>query len=429
MNSPAGTVGVRLRGTRGGLVLGLSMLAVLSQFYRSSIAVVAPELVRDLSLTPQALGLAGGVFFLALGIVQVPVGMAFDRVGPRLTVASISALALAGALVLAFAADGTDLIAGRFLLGAGCGASFMSAVVMLVRWYPRERIGTMVARIFAFSQVGNFAAATPMAWLTETVGWRAVFGASAVVSAAVVAFFVWAARDQPPGQAPVRVAAEPLARTLRGFGEVLRTKDYKRVIAIHAVAYASVATVLGLWSGPYLHDAFGLDGVGRGHVLLATSAAQVAGLLWLVPLERRLNSRKIVIVAGALAVAAILLALAILPAPPVALAIALLVVLAGVGTYSPIIIAHATSLVPPTLQGRGSATANIGQVAGAFLLPVATGAIAGCFESTSGGYPLVAYRLIFAALAIALVAGIAVYLGARDARPRPDGPPTGTRSP
>ena len=210
--------------------------------------------------------------------------------------------------------------------------------------------------------------------------------------------------------------------------EVLRTKDYKRVIAIHAVAYASVATVLGLWSGPYLHDAFGLDGVGRGHVLLAMSAAQVAGLLWLVPLERRLNSRKLVIVGAALAVAAILLALALLPAPPIGLAIGLLVVLAGVGTYSPIIIAHATSLVPPTLQGRGSATANIGQVTGAFLLPVATGAIAGGFESTAGGYPLVAYRLIFATLAIALVAGLAVYLGAHDARPRPDSQPQGSRN-
>jgi dipeptide/tripeptide permease len=37
--------------------------------------------------------------------------------------------------------------------------------------------------------------------------------------------------------------------------------------------------------------------------------------------------------------------------------------------------------VPPRLQGRGSALANIGQVTGSFLLPVITGAIV-----DSGGY-------------------------------------------
>ena len=42
------------------------------------------------------------------------------------------------------------------------------------------------------------------------------------------------------------------------------------------VAYATMATLLGLWAGPYLHDVHGLDAVGRGHVILAMSCAQVA---------------------------------------------------------------------------------------------------------------------------------------------------------
>ncbi len=94
---------MHLKGTRAGLLAGLGLIAIVSQFYRSSLGVIAPELVRDLSLSPQALGLAGGVFFLALGTVQVPVGMSFDRIGPRRTVAWISVFAVAGALWMSLA--------------------------------------------------------------------------------------------------------------------------------------------------------------------------------------------------------------------------------------------------------------------------------------------------------------------------------------
>lgn len=412
---------MQLKGTRTGLLVGLGLVAIVSQFFRSSLGVIAPELVRDLALSPQALGLAGGVFFLALGVVQVPVGMSFDRVGPRRTVASISAFAVAGALWMSVARSGPELIAARFLVGVGCAASFMSVVLLMIRWYPGDRIATMYARVFAASQLGNLMAATPMALMSEAFGWRAVFAGSSVVVVAVTAFFAWAVRDQPPGQPPVSVRGETLSQTLRGYLEVLRLPGWKKVVAVHMVAYATLATVLGLWAGPYLHDVHGLDAVARGHVLLAMSAAQVAGMLWLVPLERRLDTRKGVILGAGCGVVAILLVLAALGDPPLWLAVALLVALCAVSTYSPIIIAHAASLTPVPLQGRGGAAANIGQVTGSFLLPVATGAIAGAFAQGDGGYPPQAYRLIFLFMAVALSSGLAVYSRARDLRPRAQG--------
>ncbi len=408
---------MQIQGTRAGLLIGLALITVASQFFRSSLSVIAPELVRDLSLSPQALGLAGGIFFFALGVIQVPVGMSFDRIGPRLTVAWVGGFAVLGALLMAAAQTGPELIAGRFLVGLGCGASFMSVVVMLVRWYPGVLIATMYARVFALSQVGNLMAATPMAWMSERFGWRAVFGGSAAAVVLVVGFFLWAARDQPPGQPRVAVRGESLGQTLRGYLQVMRVPDWKKVVAVHMVAYAAMATILGLWAGPYLHDVHGLDAVARGHVLLAMSAAQVAGMLWLVPLERRFNTRKGVIVGAAGGVIAILLALAALPEPPLWLAIGLLVALCGVSTYSPVIIAHATSLIPPVLQGRGSAAANMGQVTGSFLMPVATGAIAGLFAGGEAGYPPQAYRWIFLFIAVALAIGLSVYTRARDLRP------------
>ena len=412
---------MKLANTRSGLVCGLALVAIISQFFRSSISVIAPELIHDLALTPEMLGLAGGMFFLAIGLSQVPVGIAFDRIGPRRTLLLISVFALAGTVVMATATSGRDLIVGRFLMGLGSGASFISSVVLLMRWYPTERVGTMYGRVFALSQLGTLLAATPLAWLSGWFGWQAVFAGSAVALVIVVGAFYWLVRDHPPDRPPAPPLRESLGRTLAGYLEVLRQPGYKRVVAVHMFAYATLATVFGLWAGPYLHDVHGLDGVARGNVLLMMSIAQVAGMLWLVPLERRLNTRKGVIVGAALVVIATLLVLALMAAPPLWLAVSLLVLLSAASTYSPVIIAHAASLTPPALLGRGSATANLGQVTGSFSLPVITGVIAGLFERSGGGYPADAYRWIFACLALGLGTGLAIYAGVRDLKPRPDG--------
>ena len=57
----------------------------LSQFYRSFLAVIAPELSAELHLTASDLGHISAAWFAAFALVQFPVGAALDRHGPRRT--------------------------------------------------------------------------------------------------------------------------------------------------------------------------------------------------------------------------------------------------------------------------------------------------------------------------------------------------------
>jgi cell division protein FtsW (lipid II flippase) len=58
------------------LLLLLIAITCLSQFYRVSNGVIAPELTRDLGLSARQLGWAGSAFFFAvLFAFQVPVGL------------------------------------------------------------------------------------------------------------------------------------------------------------------------------------------------------------------------------------------------------------------------------------------------------------------------------------------------------------------
>ena len=145
------------------LLAMLSATTILSQFFRSSLNVIAPELIRDLALSPEALGLANSAFFLALLAIQVPVGILFDRIGVRLTVAGLALLSVAGALMHAIIETGAGLTLARFLLGLGHGGSFMSTIVLCSHWYPRERWSTVMSWVFALSMLGVVLAGTPLA--------------------------------------------------------------------------------------------------------------------------------------------------------------------------------------------------------------------------------------------------------------------------
>src|SRR3546814_16650484 len=82
-------------------------------------------------------------------------------------------------------------------------------------------------------------------------------------------------------------------------------------------------------------------------------------------------------------------------------------------------VAHGRSLFPDRLAGRGVTTVNLAQILGCTFLPIATGLIVDIFPAGEGAVPEIAYRVVFAFIAIMLGLGLLAYLGAKDSRPRP----------
>ncbi len=399
-------------------MLLLGAVTSLSQFYRVSNSVIGPEVAAELGLSARDLGLAGGAFFLALCVAQIPVGMAFDRWGARNTLASVSGLAVLGALWIARSSNATELISARFLVGLGCSASFMSAVYLCSRWFGVHRFTLILSWVFAISNVGTLVAATPLAWASQTIGWRHAFDLLAGLNAVVALAFWRLVRDDPPGTPPPPKRAEAPAEVWRGLAEVWRTSGLGPVLAMHVFAYACMVTVLGVWAGPYLHDVHGLDGVARGNVLFAMGIAQIVGLLAFGPLDRIFGTRKKIVVAGAALSIVTFGTLGALAGPPLWLTVALLMVIPFLSSYSIVIVAQGRSLFPDRLAGRGVTTVNMAQVVGATALPAMTGYIVGAFvDSPGAAAPEAAYRAVFATLAAGSFLGLLVYLGSKDSRP------------
>lgn len=396
------------------LLAALASTTILSQFFRSSTSVIGPELIRDLQLSSEALGFSNTAFFVALLIPQVMIGVLFDRIGPRVTVALLSVLMLIGAFLHAMAESGTGLIVARFITGLGCAGSFMSAVVLISRWYPRHSWTMALSWVFALSQIGFFLAGLPLAAVSEWIGWRVAFVGMGVAAALSGIIFFLLVRDYPPGRQPEATAH---VGALAGLRQVLTTPGLLRVLALFLVAYAAFASVMLLWAGPYLNDVHGLDAIARGQVLFGMALCQTVAGLVVGPLDRVFNTRKWVAVANASVALIALVSLATIRDVSTPTAIGLLFLLSAASAYATILLTHIRSHFPDHLAGRGATTGNMAQLIGAAVLPAITGFIPGLFPHAGPGYSPIAYQWIFATLATALAIGLAVYLTAKDSKP------------
>ena len=416
----AGRLARPRRGAVRRIVGMLCLTYVLSHYLRASHGVIAPDLIREFALSPEQLALLTAAFFITFAAAQIPVGMLLDRFGPRRTLYSLLVFAVAGTLLFPMADSVAGLALARALMGLGCAAMAMAAVVTFARWVRPDRFAAVSGLLFAAGGAGGLLATTPLALAAQSWGWRATFYLLAA-AAVLIGLIGWATvRDAPPGHPALRRAPESPMQVLRGVWTVLRTPVLWRISAATLVNYPAAITILALWGAPFLYDRHGLDAVARGNVLLAMSVAMIVGYLAYGQLDRLLDTRKWLVVFGLAATAAPCLLLAVRPDLPVWAVTLLFALLGGASAFGSLLVAHVRAIFPDHLFGRAATINNMALVTGSALLQAATGAVAGLFPAEQGHLPPEAYRAVFACIAVALLAALAVYLPVADARPSAD---------
>lgn len=293
------------------------LLFIFSQFYRSSIAVISPSLVEALHLDTEDLGLISAAFFYAFAVMQIPVGVYLDSVGPRVLMAALSLIAVIGAVVFAIGESAAALVVGRLLLGVGMACNLMGPLKLITTWFSPRYFATLSAIFVSVGTAGNIAAATPLVWLTEFFGWRTTFLLFAISNLMIAILFYVIARDRPDGTPAGRPAATAAARfsdALSGISQLFSRRDYWLISIGTFFRYGIYASVQALWAGPFLMVTMDLSQLTTGNLLLAMSIGMIIGSPlcgWIS--DSVLRSRKYVIIGGLAVMAGILVTLAMLP--------------------------------------------------------------------------------------------------------------------
>lgn len=391
-------------------IAALALAYVLSQFYRSFLAVLSPALIADLGVTKAELSTAAGVWFIAFALMQFPVGYALDRVGPKLTTAVLLVVAALGGLAFAFAGGAVSLIVAMGLIGAGCSSVLMASLFIFARVHAPRRFAMLASWFVAFGLAGNVLGSAPLADAAGAFGWRPVMVGLAAVTLVAAASLLAFVRDPPalPSAANSNMAAG-------GLMMLLKMPALWPLMCIAAVAYAPSANIRGLWAGPFLAEVHRLDIAGIGDATFLMSLALIAGSIVYGPLDVVFGTRKWVAFAGSGLTAASLAGLAVFGTQSGPAAVLFLVFAGFFGSNYSMIMAHGRAFMPPHLIGRGVTLMNFFSIGGAGLVQFLSGGVFDLAEARQPGAP--AYQLLFAFYAGLLVLGLAAYFFSRDSHP------------
>ncbi len=297
-----------------GVLLAAVMFA-MSQFYRSSVAVISPDLMQEMGLSALDLSRISAAFFYAFALMQIPVGIFLDTVGPKIAMAGLTLVSVAGAVIFALGTSPAWLTFGRVLLGIGMACNFMGSLKLLTLWFEPRQFATLSAILVSLGTLGNIAAATPLVLLVGWVGWRHSFLIIAGFTLLLALVFLAVIREQSGGTDTAKSGEETddrprVSQTLSQAWGLFHRKDYWIISMATFCRYGIYAAVQALWAGPFLIHVLELSAVTAGNILFLMNIGLIVGCPvcgWLS--DSVVGSRKKVIIPGMVCMVGLLLGL------------------------------------------------------------------------------------------------------------------------
>ena len=278
-------------------VFGIALAGyVLSFFHRTAPAAIAGELVQSFAVDGAILGTLAATYFYVYTVLQIPVGVLADTLGPRRIVATGSAVAGLGSLAFALAPSWEVAALGRTLVGVGVSVTFIAVLKISAVWFPPNRFATLNGVTLFAGNLGAVAAGAPLAWLVTAMSWRTVFVALAALSLALAVATWLVVRDRPEqaGFAPVDPppsGAQP-THWAHALGRILANPATWPIFFVNVGIGGSYLAFAGLWAVPYLVDAHGYSRVSAAEHASALLLGVALGAVAIGHVSDRLRSRR-----------------------------------------------------------------------------------------------------------------------------------------
>jgi MFS family permease len=122
-------------------ILAVCVLGFMqTHVHRVGFAPLIPTFIADMGLSYAAAGTIMAAYFWTYALMQVPVGVLTDRLGPRRVMLACMGVMAVGALAFAVAHTWTQSLLARCVVGAGVAATWLPGLRLIHEWFPlRER--------------------------------------------------------------------------------------------------------------------------------------------------------------------------------------------------------------------------------------------------------------------------------------------------
>lgn len=363
----------------------------MSYLLRAVNAVVAPDIVRDIGLTPAELGLLTAAYLGAFALFQLPLGVLLDRYGPRKVQAGLLTVAAMGCLGFAWAPGFVGLFAARAMIGLGFSAGLMASYKSSATWVPMKRRALTNTAIMSVGALGVVVATEPTEYLVSMIGWRSAFTVFAgLIMLAALAILLVAPRKDTLGE------PAPLGKQFADMTAIMRRSLFWRVAPLLGLTSGVQIGIQTLWAGPWFRDVMGFSREEVARHLLWMALCFMIGILSIGVITDRLGRRGITPMQVMLSLNLVYFAAqAVIILQVEGLMFPAWLVVAAVGQVAILAFPWFGAHIGNELAGRANATINFTMFVAAFASQYLVGLIIGLFPATADGYDPRAYSWAF----------------------------------
>src|SRR4030042_4490763 len=279
--------------------------------------------------------------------------------------------------------------------------------------YPPEQFATLVGIISSVGTIGNIFAASPLAFLTSTIGWRVTFIITGMITILLSFLVFWILRGEKIQHGEVSTSShdKPEMGILQSIRLIIGSPAFWQFGAVAFVRYGIFVSLQGLWLGPYLIYIKGFSPVQAGNLLILLAIGVILGS----PIGGRLSDRHFQSRKGVALVGLSLYCVSLIPLTGIwkiehPFLFGLIFFFIGFfHGFGMLIYAHARDSFPIAISGTVMTYVNFFTMAGAGLFMPALGKVIESFPRTNHVYPAEAYHLAFLLCFIGMAASVIFY--------------------
>ena len=237
---------------------------LLSNLVRSITATLTPVLTSEFDLTAGNLGLLAGGYFIGFSIMQIPVGLLLDKIGPKKVIGCFLMIALIGTISFALAKSFSGLFISRIFIGVGVSACMMGPLTGYRVWFAEKYQQRANSWMLMVANIGFVSSTLPVQILLPYIGWRWIFILIAIlILLSIILIFLFIPNWDQKENTSIKSEKESLS-------QIWKNKFFISMIPLAFINYGGIQAIQTLWAGPWMLNISGY-----------TPLQSATGLFWM----------------------------------------------------------------------------------------------------------------------------------------------------
>lgn len=241
--------------------------AVLFYFYEFMIqvspGVMSKDLMKTFDISALSLGNLSAYYFYSYASMQLVVGLALDRIGPRKLITLSSLVCALGCFLFGSADTLQQAEISRLIIGIGSACAVVSAFKLATQWFDKKVFGVVTGLTVAVGMMGAVFGEVPLAWLVESIGWRHVMSVFAIAGI-VISVLVYSVIRDTPNQKEIKT---PKTNLISSLTHVLSCKQTWLTAVYGGLMFAPTTALGSLWGVSWMSNYYGFERAEAAHIM------------------------------------------------------------------------------------------------------------------------------------------------------------------